>query len=387
MKKVLIVDDQRIQRIILRDLLENLGYDIIEASNGLEGLESFIEHAPNMVFMDVVMPVMDGYESARKIKETDTGRFTPIIFLTGLDDPDSIKKCIESGGDDFLSKPVNPFVLNVRIIALERICDLYNTLHEKHDAVLFYIEQEKINLLMAKKVLEHALFSRNIQSTILTKVNLPAASFSGDVILNGCLPNGVLRVLVADFTGHGLAAAMLSLPVSEVFHTMTRRGCEQTLLLTEINNKLLQLLPDDRFMAATILDIDPNKKEIILWSGGMPACIFIQNNESILEIPAKGLPMGILAQYDFSSDQVYLNYCKNSLVLIQSDGFQDARNEAGLSMVQTGNYDAFINAWRMGDADLHALTNEFIQKHCQSQPQDDDVTFVEINFSKVQSNS
>ena len=384
-KKALVVDDQPIQRIILHDLLTNLGYEVIDACNGVEAIEIFTTRQPDMIFMDVMMPIMDGLEAARKIKSTEIGRFTPIIFLTALTDPSDIRECIDAGGDDFLSKPVNPDVLKTRIIALERIRDLYNLLHQEHTILLKYIDKERDNNELAKCVMDHALMSKRSNHEGLYLFNKPADTFSGDILLNARMPSGKLRILLGDFTGHGLASAMVSLPVSEIFHSMTCRDLEQTALLSEINKKLCRLLPDDRFMAATVVDIDPSNNELIIWSGGMPDSLLLNDQEEGFKISGKGIALGIIDDYNFSPDQVRMNFVDMSRLLLLSDGFQDLRNKDGVTMKKSGHYQSFLNAWRLPGSRLGILVEEFLQKHCEGHPLDDDVSLVEIKFSEITS--
>ncbi|MEW8431811.1 MAG: response regulator, partial [Candidatus Thiodiazotropha sp.] len=101
----LIVEDEVTNRMILKALLKKRGYNVIEAENGVEAIQQFREHAPDLIFMDVMMPVMDGYEAAGEIKQLAGDQFVPIIFLTAMSDEEALARCVEVGGDDFLSKP------------------------------------------------------------------------------------------------------------------------------------------------------------------------------------------------------------------------------------------------------------------------------------------
>jgi len=73
------------------------------------------------------MPVMDGYEATKKIKSMMTDKFIPIIFLTAMTDEQALSRCVEVGGDDFLTKPYNRTLLKAKIDALQRVSQLYNT--------------------------------------------------------------------------------------------------------------------------------------------------------------------------------------------------------------------------------------------------------------------
>ena len=105
---VLVVDDDDTNRLVLEALLSDAGHRVIEARHGAEAVELYRQHRPDAVLMDVMMPVMDGYEASRRIRALAGRHFVPIIFLTALSDDKSLARCIEAGGSDFLTKPFHP---------------------------------------------------------------------------------------------------------------------------------------------------------------------------------------------------------------------------------------------------------------------------------------
>ncbi|MUH72318.1 response regulator [Psychrosphaera haliotis] len=122
--KILVVDDQNINRTILTKSLELHNHSVITAANGVEAIEEFITHQPDIILLDVIMPVMDGFETAPKLKALSKDVYLPIIFLTALDDQKSLKECLKVGGDDFLSKPFDQVILAAKIEAHARTREL-----------------------------------------------------------------------------------------------------------------------------------------------------------------------------------------------------------------------------------------------------------------------
>lgn len=118
--KILLVDDSKTERQILTSYLSKLGHKPIVAENGLEAVKLFKTETPDLVLMDVIMPEMDGYQAARKIREENT-TWIPIIFLSGRVDPEDIAEGIAAGGDDYLTKPVNLKILEAKMVAMQRI--------------------------------------------------------------------------------------------------------------------------------------------------------------------------------------------------------------------------------------------------------------------------
>src|SRR5574343_506390 len=99
--KVLAVDDNRTNLHILQVFLKKLGHDVTLAENGQEALECFRRNQPDLVLLDIMMPVMDGFEAARQIKATPSERWTPIIFLSALHRDDNLVEGLEAGADDY----------------------------------------------------------------------------------------------------------------------------------------------------------------------------------------------------------------------------------------------------------------------------------------------
>ena len=113
--KILIVDDEPFNVDYLEQELEDLGYTTVNARNGCEALEKVALEAPDLILLDVMMPLMDGLTVCRILKEDDETRLIPIVIMTALDSFDDRIKGIEAGADDFLIKPVNQRALLARI--------------------------------------------------------------------------------------------------------------------------------------------------------------------------------------------------------------------------------------------------------------------------------
>jgi len=120
MKKILIIDDEPDILEFLKYNLIKEGYDTYTASNGIDGINMAMEIIPNLIILDVMMPVMDGIETCRNIKEIPTLRKTLIVFLTARGEDYSQIAGLESGADDYIVKPVKNRVLIERIKALFR---------------------------------------------------------------------------------------------------------------------------------------------------------------------------------------------------------------------------------------------------------------------------
>ena len=112
---ILVVDDDIIIRSMLMKALQKQDFDAMEAPNGAEGIDLFRQHRPDMVLLDVLMPVMNGFEACQMMRELDPERMVPIIMLTGLDDVASVDKAFDAGATDFITKPINWSLFSQRV--------------------------------------------------------------------------------------------------------------------------------------------------------------------------------------------------------------------------------------------------------------------------------
>jgi CheY-like chemotaxis protein len=115
MNKVLIVEDHRDSLEILTQQLEFLGFNVIEAKHGEEGVEKAFEEKPQVILMDIMMPGMDGREAVRKIRSKPETQDIPILASTVLFLESDLKSCIEAGCNDILQKPFTLNELRIKI--------------------------------------------------------------------------------------------------------------------------------------------------------------------------------------------------------------------------------------------------------------------------------
>ena len=114
-EKILIVDDDEKNRLLFKVILKKEGYETIEAKNGQEGVEKALSENPDVILMDVMMPVMDGFTATETLKNDERTKYIPIIILTALNEREEKLKGIEKGANDFLTKPIDTKELLLRI--------------------------------------------------------------------------------------------------------------------------------------------------------------------------------------------------------------------------------------------------------------------------------
>lgn len=328
--KILIVDDDRSTRMLMRAFLGRAHSNVLEAGDGREALEVFEREQPDLVIMDVTMPVMSGYEAAAVIKRQSSNRFVPIIFLTSLSDDESLAKCVESGGDDFLSKPFNGVLLQAKINAMARIKELYQQLE-------IYRSRTEEELLLARHVFRTVTHRVHNEVPGLHTWMRSAGHLSGDLILYDKSPSGRVFGMLGDFTGHGFSAAIGALPVSDIFFAMVRKDYKLIEVIGEINRKLHEILPTGHFCAACFVTVDPDKGNVKIWNGGLPEALLVNEHRQIVQrFPSRNFALGVVGNSQLDLELETIKNIDAGNLLVYSDGLCDAVNTAGEMLGQDG---------------------------------------------------
>jgi len=365
---ILVADDSKTDRRILSAIVQSEGHRVVEASNGEEALERFAESVPDIILMDALMPKMNGMEASRLIKQRAGSQLVPIIFLTSLQDASSLANCLESGGDDFMSKPYNRVILKAKINAFGRMRRMHDQLQSHNRQML--LEQQ-----VAKTVFDNVAHSGCLALPNLRHSLSPLAVFNGDTVLAERKPDGGLLLFLGDFTGHGLPAAIGAMPVAEIFYGMTQKGFAMEDVLREINAKLYTILPTEVFCCGAMVDLDVTNKLARIWVGGVPSVYLCRADSGEVEkVESSNLPLGVLEPRSFSPQPNDYQMDNGDRVFLWSDGIVESHNETG-ELFGEARLDAlFSNAKdpeRLFDDILNAV-DEFIG----GSGRDDDITLL-----------
>lgn len=453
--KVLVVDDTATNRQILQAFLRKLKFVVISADDGAQAVDRFRDEQPDIVLMDVMMPVMDGFEATRRIKAAST-RWVPVVFLSALDKEENLVAGLDAGGDDYLAKPINFVILEAKLRSLVRTLGLQRRLDEevrriaaitdnivdgvmtidergiiqwwnpvvenifgysrtellgqnvsilmpdpyraRHDGYLRrYLESNESHVIglgqrqvtglrkdgtefpmelgvsemqvdgvrqfvgvlrdisarfemervmrdtterlqayhdaqEAENQLAHDIAMRQMLRQELGDPHVhhwvvPAANFSGDIIAATRGPNDELYVLLADATGHGLGAAISTLPVLSVFYSLAETGAALAWIVTEINRQLQATMPVGRFVAATMICIDHERLVAEAWQGGTPDLLLIDDKGALKRsFVSEHLPLGIDGLSPEEASPVRMPITAGDQFVLFSDGLIEAQD-------------------------------------------------------------
>lgn len=163
----------------------------------------------------------------------------------------------------------------------------------------------------------------------------PSDTFSGDLIAAHRGQDGRLLVLVADGTGHGLAAAVSLLPMMGIFYTMADKNFELPGIIAEINKRLHETMPTGRFVSAIFIDLQQKQNLMTLWNGGMPDLLLRTDSGNCERLPSMHMPLGILSASEFDNHCQTHAWKESGHLIAMSDGVLEAENRHGQQLGQT----------------------------------------------------
>ncbi len=335
--RVLIAEDNRINRLMVCECLKRSGHTAIVAENGAEAVELFAAENPDVVLLDIVMPVMDGLEAARKIRTLPGGATIPLLFLSAVDDEPSKLASLKLA-DDFIAKPIEPKLLAAKLSAFFRQVHLQHQLQEQVKQTQSALEILKEENELGAYVLDRMLQSAFQADDCVRFLNRAAANFSGDLVLYSRSPAGHYIVLLADAIGHGIAAAFNVFPLMSIFTAMTRKGNGLDTIVRQMNLSLRNLMPVDRFISAAIVSIDPVTLKMELWNGGLPPILVLDaKGRTKHRFESSHLPLRLATDDEIDCSLIQHQLRRGEEVMLFSDGLLEANREStqvGLERVE-----------------------------------------------------
>jgi putative two-component system response regulator len=167
--KILIVDDEEKNLKMMGIILQSYNYDFQIAKNGFEALEKTKEYSPDLIFLDIMMPGMDGYETCRRLREDPATKFIPVVIVTALGDQDARNKGLEAGANDFLTKPVDKTEVLIRAKNLLRIKEFADFLKQHNEILEKQVQARTAQLVESRDKLKEGYIDSIQRLTVVAE--------------------------------------------------------------------------------------------------------------------------------------------------------------------------------------------------------------------------
>jgi len=325
---VLIADDEAVTRELLSAMLAET-YQVITAVDGEEALAKFHSEHPDILLLDVHMPKADGCSVCERIRAEEEGEgHVPILLMSSQSHEEQVLGGLARGADDFVLKPLNKRVVLSKIKAQLVSKSSRDDIAAQRERLLALQQETAREHYAASAVLRNILDRAELKHPSIRTMLTPMAGFDGDVALVSKLPQGNLRIMVCDVVGHGLPAALGTIPIAVLFYSTARQGMELGTAMLEINRQLCDVLPVGLFAAAAAFEVDPDGSRLRLWNGGIPDLVLRRRDSTTLQrFPSENLPIGITPQEAYSIQVA--DVAPGDVLFVMSDGVSEARNVQG----------------------------------------------------------
>ena len=238
---------------------------------------------------------------------------------------------------------------------------------------------------VAKAVFDNVAHSGCLDAPNIKYMLSPLSVFNGDVLLAAYKPSGGMHILLGDFTGHGLPAAVGALPMAEIFYGSGEEGFGMHDIMREINLKLKTILPIGVFCCSGFADVSYRKGSCSLWIGGLPDCYLLRANGQIEAFVSNHVPIGVIDPKSFDDSTYEILMEPGDRLYLWSDGIHEARNADDEMYGEIRLKTLFVN--NKDPEQLFDKIRDDVISHIRGGERDDDITMLELQMVGQGSNS
>jgi sigma-B regulation protein RsbU (phosphoserine phosphatase) len=328
--RILVVDDDAISRKILAQLLASAGHESRECEDGAKALQLIHAKPPSLLLLDFDMPGLNGAEVLRRLRSDADPAVAqiPAIMLTGHGSEESEVSCLQAGADDFVTKPINAAVLRARIETQLRLRSMRRQLERQNDE----LEEWRRNLerdLAAARLTQQSLIPQKpppLPGWQVATCYRPVIQVGGDIY--GWLPMKDSRILfwIADGTGHGAAAALLTTLAKLLFHHGSVEHDGPATVMERVNSDFRSIFGARSFMTAMCVALDPASGHASVVGAGHPPLLVSRDNGATESIASIAPPLGLIEHPEFT--ETVISFEPGDAFLLYTDGlFGSAKDQ------------------------------------------------------------
>lgn len=347
---MLLVDDSRLQRRILTASLLRDGYEVQEAASGEEALQHCLHHRPDLIISDWVMPGMDGLEFCQAFRALPSEGYGYFILLTSKSEKEEVARGLESGADDFISKPVNANELRARINAGDRILRMQKELTQKNKVISQTLgELRRLyglldNDLLEAKKLQQSLVKETFQIFDKGSVSYmlqPSGHVGGDLIGHYRISSQKIGLYALDVSGHGVSSALMT---ARLAGYLSSNSADQNIALVSqengetahlapsqvaarLNEILLSELETEHYFTMLLAVLDLETGRVVMAQAGHPHPVILRKTGEIEFLGAGGFPIGLIKGVEYQDFEITL--FEGDRLFILSDGVTECAGPDG----------------------------------------------------------
>ncbi|MFH1216849.1 MAG: fused response regulator/phosphatase [Pseudomonadota bacterium] len=306
---ILIVDDTPINLKLLQISLAREGYQILTAHNGVEARESVARQLPDLILMDIIMPMESGFEVMEKLQANPKTNSIPVVFLTGNDDVASKIKGFELGAVDYVVKPFNTTEVLARVRLHLKLSLATKALVKRQTEKLKQIHDAQVALLVKPEDLPNANFSIHYSSL---------HEAGGDFYDVLQVSDNITVYMVADVSGHDIGTGFITAAVKALLQQNSSLIYSPTDSMKMMNSVLIDILPDGKYLTAVYGRLNRQTLVMSLVNAAHPPVLYVPVDDKARFISTRGTPVGILSDAYFETCDIKVK--KGDRFYFYSDG-------------------------------------------------------------------
>jgi phosphoserine phosphatase RsbU/P len=341
--RLLIVDDEQVNRELLEGLVETFGYLPVTAASGEEALAR-LDNDIDLVLLDVMMPGLDGFETARRIRAQEAFSQLPIVMATALTSREDRLRAVEAGANDFVTKPIDRFELRVRLASLLKMKAAQDEAKRRQEALRRHNEEMQTDLHLAREI-QQAFFPPRSQTFPrdwqcgqpgwrFDCRCIPASTLGGDFADIFAVSPTQVAVMVCDVMGHGVRSALVTAILRGLVEELASLAGEPGRFLSELNNGLMAVLRRARtplFATAIFVIADLERQELRFANAGHPSPLMANRADGdvreLISASHSGPALGVCDEFVYQTGSVPLT--PNDVLLLFTDGLFEVQGEDG----------------------------------------------------------
>ncbi len=381
--KILIVDDEPKNVKLLEAFLIPGGHQVIKASNGEEALQQVQQEKPDLILLDVMMPMMDGYEVLKHLKADGRWRDVPVIMISALDDIKSVVRCIERGAEDYLPKPFEPMLLRARVNACLEKKRLRDQAREYSDLLERELQSARdIQMSMVPTIFPPPEPTRPVEIFATLE---PARQVGGDLYDFFYTDEGQLCFLIGDVSDKGAPAALfmartktLVRLVATLLRALAGRPPTPDQIMARVNDELCLDNSMQMFVTLFLGVLDPMSGEL-QWcnAGHLVPYVLGRNGIKPLET-TQDMPLGIRTSIGYDSTGWTLS--TGDCLFLFTDGITEAMDSEGKLFGKERLEETLQAVVREDPSKIVTAVIEKMSEFTDGAPQSDDIAAMALRY-------
>lgn len=327
---IVVVDDNQVNLFVMEKILRSEQYEKIVPLQSAKELFDYLDpsNAPycyevSVILLDIMMPVMDGIETCRILKQNPQFKDVQVIFVTALEDKEKLSEALDVGGIDYLTKPINKIELLARIRVAKRLKGELDWHKAQEDKI-----QQEMNL--ASRVQQSLLSPAVTEPNLSIRASyLPSSNLAGDMYYWEKLDDHRYAIMLHDMMGHGVSASLVCMYISSVLREAINNLKEPELVIREMN-RYMSLLQNEKelllyYFTGIYFIIDTKNKVLEYVNAGHPMGYALVDEQQTIPLTQTASAVGFTDQMKI--EKKVITYTSSIQIVMYTDGVLEAINK------------------------------------------------------------